>query len=155
VSLLDVAPTVLRTAGLAVPATITGRALQEAAESDDRHVLVQYPFYGRDAPERRARAAVIRSVAGQPTRGIVTASQWVGVVGSRWKFLARDGQEELYPLAPRADESVNRVLTEPAVAAELRLRLGSELAAHPLAQIQPGEVTDELRRALEALGYIE
>jgi len=155
VSLHDVAPTVLRVAGLGAPEPITGRALQEAGGSSDRHILVQYPFYGRDAPQRRARAAAIRSVAGERTRGIVTATQWVGLVGPRWKFLARDGSEELYPLAPRADESVNLAAAEPALAAEMRLRLGSELAAHPLAQIPPGQVTDELRRALEALGYVE
>jgi arylsulfatase len=155
VSLLDVAPTVLRAAGLPPPEPAAGRPLQETRGSSDRHVLVQYPFYGKDLPERRARNALIRSVAGQPTRGIVTATQWVGVVGPRWKFLARDGSEELYPLAPRADESENRVAEEPAVAAEMRQRLAAELAAHPLGDIAPGEVTAELRRALEALGYVE
>jgi hypothetical protein len=37
----------------------------------------------------------------------------------------------------------------------MRERLAAELAAHPLAHIQPGEVSEELRHALEALGYAE
>ena len=155
VSLVDVAPTVLRAGGPAPQEPATGRPLQESTGFGDRHILVQYPLYGEDASERRARGAVIRSVAGQPMRGIVTASQWVGLVGPRWKFLARNGVEELYPLAPRADESENRAAAEPAVVAELRLRLAAELAAHPLAHIPPGDVTEELRHDLEALGYVE
>ena len=155
VSLVDVAPTVLRAAGLPQPEPTAGQPLQEAQGVSDRYILVQYPFYAQDLPQRRARSAAIRSVGGQPTRGIVTVSQWVGVVGSRWKFLARDGSEELYPLAPRVDESENRVAAEPAVAAAMRQRLAAELAAHPLGHIEPGQVTAELRRALEALGYVE
>jgi uncharacterized protein YciW len=58
-------------------------------------------------------------------------------------------------MAPRPDESENRLAEEPEISAELRRRLAQELAAHPLVQIQPGEVTEELRHALEALGYVE
>lgn len=156
VSLVDVAPTVLRAVGLPVPEPAAGRPLQGGNAVPDRHLLVQHPFYGDEtASGRRARAAVIRSVADQPTRGVLTATQWVGVVGPRWKFLARDGIEELYPMAPRPDESENRLAAEPEVSAELRRRLAAELAAHPLAHIAPGEVTEELRHALEELGYVE
>lgn len=156
VSLVDVAPTVLRAAGLPVPEPAAGRPLQDSGAAPNRHLLVQHPFYGEEtASGRRARAAVIRSVAGQPIREILTATQWIGLVGPRWKFTARDGVEELYPMAPRPDESENRLAEEPEISAELRRRLAQELAAHPLVQIQPGEVTEELRHALEALGYVE
>jgi arylsulfatase A-like enzyme len=156
VSLIDVAPTVLRAAGLPLPEGLAGRPLQEGHVAPDRTLLVQHPFYGEETVAgRRAREAVIRSVAGQPRRGILTEAQWVGLVGARWKFLSRNGAEELYPMAPRPDESENRLAAEPEVSADLRRRLAAELSAHPLTHLSPGEVSEELRTALEALGYLE
>jgi arylsulfatase A-like enzyme len=156
VSVLDVAPTVLRAAGLTLPEALTGRPLQDAASQQERYVLVQHPFYSeKTAAERRARFSSIQSVAGHPVRRVLTGTQWLGLVGPRWKFLDQGGIEELYPMAPRPDESQNRVTLEPAVAAELRRRLHEELAAHPLVHLPPGEVSDDLRRALQALGYVE
>jgi arylsulfatase len=155
VSLVDVAPTVLRAARLDPPPGISGRLLQESAAFADRHVLVEHPFYQeRAVTGRRERQDVIRSVAGAPTREILAATEWVGVVGPRWKFLARDGVEELYPLAPRLDESESRTAAEPAVAATMRQILADALSAHPMTRIDPGEVNAELRETLKALGYL-
>ncbi len=155
VSLVDVAPTVLRAAGLDPLPDAAGRPLQASAEFVDRHVLVQHPFYQERALSfRRKRQRVIRSVAGRPIREIVAGSEWLGLVGPRWKLLVRDGIEELYPLAPRADESESLATSEPAVLADLRQRLAAELAAHPLTRIDGSEVNEELRRTLEALGYL-
>jgi arylsulfatase len=156
VSILDVAPTILRAAGLPLPEALAGHPLQDAASQAERYVLVQHPFYSdKNAAERRTRLSAIRSVAGQPVRRILTGSQWLGVVGPRWKLLDESGALELYPMAPRPDESQNRVTFEPEVAADLRRRLHDELAAHPLTHIPPGEVSEDLRRALQALGYVE
>jgi arylsulfatase A-like enzyme len=156
VSVVDIAPTVLRAAGLPLPERRTGRPLQDDVGSAERYVIVQHPFYSaKTAADRRKRSSPIQSVAGQPTREVLTATQWLGVVGPRWKLLDRGGIEELYPMAPRPDESQNRVTLEPEVAAELRRRLHEELAAHPLVHLPPGEVSDDLRRALQALGYVE
>jgi hypothetical protein len=90
-----------------------------------------------------------------PTRRIDHASQWVGVVGSRWKLLVQDGAGELYPVAPRPDESQNLAGAEPEVLDSMRSQLAEALRAHPLQQAPQGEVSDDLRDALEALGYVD
>jgi arylsulfatase A-like enzyme len=155
VGLLDVAPTVLRSAGIEAPAS-SGRPLQELGADAARYFLVQHPFYSqKTAQERRSRGNAIRSVAGMPTRRIDHASQWVGVVGSRWKLLVQDGAGELYPVAPRPDESQNLAGAEPEVLDSMRSQLAEALRAHPLQQAPQGEVSDDLRDALEALGYVD
>ncbi len=156
VSLLDVAPSVLRSAGLDVPSTTAGRPLQGLGAGDGRHVLVQHPFYSeKTVSERQQRAVSIRSVAGQPTRRIEHASQWMGLVGPRWKLLLLDDAAELYPSAPQVDESENRADAEPEALAAMRRQLAAELRAHPLTLAPGGEVSPELREALEALGYVD
>jgi arylsulfatase A-like enzyme len=154
-SLLDVAPTLLRAAGLQPTADGEGRPLQESATFAERHLLVQQPLYEAGAlANRRAWRAGIPSVAGRPTRGIL-ASDWVGLVGPRWKLLAGDGAEELYPTAPHPDESESHAAAAPQALVEMRRRLETELAARPLARREPAAVDEELRETLEALGYHE
>jgi arylsulfatase A-like enzyme len=156
VSLLDVAPTLLRSAEAPGLEAATGRSLQELGAGDPRHFLVQHPFYSnRTATERKRRAVAIQSVAGRPTRRIDRASQWMGVIGPRWKLLLQDGVAELYPAKTRVDESQNVAASEPAALEEMRGRLADELRALPLEPAPGGEISPELREALEALGYVD
>jgi arylsulfatase A-like enzyme len=155
VGLLDIAPTVLRSAGIEEGAS-SGRPLQELGADAARHFLVQLPSYSRKtAQERRSRGDAIQSVAGAPARRIDDPSRWVGVVGPRWKLLVEDGAGELYPVAPRPDESQNLAGAEPEVLDSMRSQLAEALRAHPLQQAPQGEVSDDLRDALEALGYVD
>jgi arylsulfatase A-like enzyme len=154
-SILDIAPTVLRAAGIAQPAGLAGRPLQDHASFENRRVLVQYPFFQPTAADRRPRRLeIVRSVAGEPTTPLRFDVEQVGVVGPSWKYLRSGEEAELYALAPAADERRNRIGTDPEVAAELRDELARQLERHPLNLIDPPEINEETRRLLEALGYL-
>ena len=154
-SIVDVAPTVLRAAGVELPPRFSGRALEDAGASDERLVLVQYPFYQPSAVgERQRRLEVMRTVAGEPTAPILVGVEKVGIAGRDWKYLRAGEEAELYALSPAPDERRNLAALRPEVAAELEGRLERELAAHPLHLTAEPVINDELRKTLEALGYL-
>jgi hypothetical protein len=73
----------------------------------------------------------------------------------RWKYIrAEDGPDELYDLRADPGETRNLRAERPEVAAELGAALDRHIAARSSAAAQP-ELSDEQRRALEALGYVE
>ena len=155
-SIVDVAPTVLRAAGLEIPTHFSGRPLQDIRINEDRFVLVQYPFFqeraARNRPIQRQR---IRSVAGDPTQQILLDDERVGILGRDWKYLREDQKTWLYVISPKIDETTNAADTRPEVRQEMDALLDKALAAHPLEIIAPGEINDELRATLEALGYFQ
>lgn len=154
-SIVDIAPTVLRAAGIAIPEGLSGRPLQDHAELEDRGVLVQYPFFQPSAAERRpARLEAVRSVAGEPTAPLLLGVEKVGIVGREWKYLRTMGERELYAMTPTADERHNRVETDSEVADEMKEALDRLLAEHRLILIDTPEINEELLEMLEALGYI-
>jgi hypothetical protein len=116
-------------------------------------VLVQYPLYQpRAARGRPERQRVIRSVGGEPVAPILVDAQKVGIVGPSWKYLRGETGEELYALGPR--EETREPGGAPDVRAELAAELDRQLEAHPLNVIDAGEINDELRETLRALGYL-
>jgi arylsulfatase A-like enzyme len=152
-SSIDVAPTVLRALGLKGPADLSGRPLQDLDPGEDRYVLVQYPLYQpRAARGRSLRQEVIRSVGGEPVAPIVVGNQKVGIVGPSWKYLRGEFGEELYALG--ATEEAREPGGAPDVRAELAAELDRQLEAHPLNVIDAGQINDELRETLRALGYL-
>jgi arylsulfatase A-like enzyme len=152
-SSIDVAPTVLRALGLDVPAEQSGRPLQDLGSDEDRYVLVQYPLYQSSAARRRVeKQQVIRSVGGEPVTQILTGTQKVGIVGPSWKYLRGETGDELYALEPT--EKAREPGDTPGVRAELALELERQLDAHPLNVVDTGEINDELRETLRALGYL-
>ena len=157
VSLLDVAPTVLQAAGLPIPSDYSGVALQEAEQTTDRYVLIQHPFYQPDvAADRPDRRGSIQSVASQPVAKRHTGTESVALVGRDWKLI-RSGAEppELYARArPHGpDERVREAEAE--LLRGLEAELARQLDAMPLELIDPGQINDELRENLKALGYAE
>jgi arylsulfatase A-like enzyme len=154
-SIVDVAPTVLRAAGIEVPQGWSGRALQDAAGFADRRVLVQYPFYQPSAADRRPqRLEVVRTVAGEPVAPILVGTEKVGIVDTAWKLLRTGDRQELYALAPVADERTDRAETDPGVADRMGDILKRQLAEHPLTVIDSPEINEELLETLRALGYL-
>jgi len=152
-SSVDVAPTVLRALGLEGPADPSGRPLQDLDPDEDRYVLVQYPLYQpRTARDRSRRQRVIRSVGGEPVTPILLDAQKVGIVGPSWKYLRSETGDELYALGPM--EEAREPGGAPDVRAELAAELDRQLEAHPLSVIDAGEINDELRETLRALGYL-
>jgi arylsulfatase A-like enzyme len=157
VSHIDIAPTLLEAVGLPVPASFAGVPLQRAEESPgERHVIVQHPFYQQRAIEKRLKKRrVIETVAGMPTTVVVVDEEKVGLVGANWKYLRTPSSEELYRLSGDADEMNNRVNEQERVRSEMAAALDAQLELHPLVVIDTGEINDELRATLEALGYIQ
>jgi hypothetical protein len=152
-SSIDVAPTVLRALGLDGFAEQSGRPLQELGSDEDRYVLVQYPLYQSSAAWRRVeKQQVIRSVGGEPVTRILTGAQKVGIVGPSWKYLRGETGDELYALEPT--ETARTPDDAPGVRVELARELERQLDAHPLNVIDTGEINDELRETLRALGYL-
>lgn len=154
-SIIDIAPTVLRGAGMAIPDGLSGRPLQDHASFEDRRVLVQYPFFQPSAADRRpARLETVRSVAGEPTTPLLLGVEKVGVVGRNWKYLQAMGDRELYAMTPAPDERDNRIATDAEVADEMKEALDRLLEEHRLNLIDTPEINQELLEMLEALGYI-
>ena len=154
-SIVDVAPTLLTAAGIPVPEGFSGRALQDATDFSDRHVLIQHPFFQEQAALRRPKLrATVRSVGGQPTERIVIDTEKVGIIGAEWKYLRAGDTEELYRIAPWPNELENLIESEPGIAAQMRERLARHLERHPLAIRDVGEINEQLLETLKALGYI-
>jgi len=152
-SSIDVAPTVLRALALEGFADQSGRPLQDLDPDEDRYVLVQYPLYQpRAARSRPHKQQVIRSVGGEPVTPILVDAQKVGIVGPSWKYLRGETGDELFALDPT--EEAREPGGAPDVRAELAAELDRQLEAHPLNVIDAGEINDELRETLRALGYL-
>jgi arylsulfatase A-like enzyme len=154
-TILDVAPTVLRAAGLEVPDGLSGRALQDHGRFGDRTILLQYPFYQPSAADRRPqRLDVVRSVAGEPTTPILLGVERVGLVDRQWKYLRSGETQALYSLAPTVDERNDKIAEFPEIAERMRRLLEQQLQSHPLVLLDAPEINEELLETLRALGYL-
>ena len=129
VSLIDVAPTPLRLAGLPVPG-IAGRDLFTATERPHEiYAETHYP-----------------QVAGW--------SPLAALVEDRWKLVATDGAEdELYDLQLDAGERYNRSAQQPATVAAVRSRLAAIRATGSGSAVATAPSADALAR-LRSLGYV-
>ena len=160
VSSIDVAPTILRSARLAIPGEFSGRALQDQSEQEDRYVLIQHPFYQpRVADGRTRRQQQIRSVAGRPTVQILTDEERVGIVGRSWKLIRAGDATELYsqsvPTGARTGERQTDAIQHSDVTTELGTKLQEQLDRHELTILDRGQINDELKETLRALGYLD
>lgn len=156
VSSIDIAPTLLTAAGLAVPRGFSGRPLQHASRFGDRYVLIQHPFIQQTRAETHPHVnSVVRSVGGRPVSRINVDKERVGIVGTDWKLIRTDDVSVLYRRSVDPDERNDVAAAEPATRANLEAILESTLAEHPLNLIEPGHINAELRQTLEALGYFD
>jgi len=155
-SIIDIAPTILRSIDIEIPSEFSGRPLQDSAAFENRYVLIQHPLYQekltRVRPHRRRN---IRSVAGEPRGEMLIDKERVGVVGGDWKYLRSGTDERLYRITPDVDEKENLAEVNPEARAKMLDQLRRELAQHPLQLIAPSEINDELLKTLEALGYLD
>ena len=157
VSLIDIAPTLLEAAGIEIPESFNGVPLQRTeALQEERHVLIQYPFYQQEAVVNRFKARrVIETVAGMPFVPAMIDQEQVGIINSDWKYLRNGSREELYRLGDEGDDSHNWVSEQERVREKIAEALDTMLERHPLVILDTGEINDELRATLEALGYIQ
>lgn len=152
--ILDLAPTLLALAGLAPENGLPGRDLL-GGERSPRPAFAQHPLYREyDVVERRKRNERLRSVAGDPTRPVLGDRELVGVRTPDWKLLVERDAEELYHLAADPEESTNLAIAEPERASALRDEVRRWLRAHPVRLTSEAPISDELRRELQALGYL-
>lgn len=155
-SLLDVAPTLLDLAGVPAPDAFAGRSLLAAdAGAEEPLVFFQHPLYREsDLESRRQVHRRLRSVAGEPTRPILGEAPQVGARGPRWKYVRRGAHESLYDLVADPEETRDLAAAEPEVLRRHRGAVRRWLAAHPFPEAVDDEIDPELRRQLEALGYL-
>ncbi len=139
VGLVDVAPTVLALAGIESSASHDGRSLAAAIRGDAE--LAPLPLFG------------IRRLVDEATgwgHGVK-----LSVRTDRWKYIfSSDSPHELYDLAADPGEQRNVLGTQLERATELRGVLEKHVAALPRPH-EAAPLSDETRRALQALGYLE
>jgi len=143
VGLRDVAPTIAELAGLPALPAADGRSLAESvrngAEPAERPLFAHRRAYEASSYERRP---------GSPGR-------MASVRTSRWKLIRNwDAEDELYDLEDDPGEHRNRLRDERGVAERLDALLSDHLAEMPPVEVVP-DLSPEVRRKLEALGYFE
>ncbi|RMH23474.1 MAG: hypothetical protein D6696_00345 [Acidobacteria bacterium] len=154
VELLDLAPTLLRLSGLEVPASFRGRDLF-AHPPPAAPAFLQYPLYpAGEAAKRRQLLSLLPRVAGEPTRPIVAERELLGLRTPRWKYLWTEAGEALYHLPDDPGEHRDVAAVHPAEVERFRRAVRAWRRDHPLRLIAPETLSEELRRQLEALGYL-
>lgn len=156
VSIIDIAPTLLRAIGADIPEDFSGRPLQDREEFGDRYVLIQHPFYqGKLVKVRPRRRRHIRSVGGEPRSEMLVDQEKVGVVGGGFKYLRSGSDEMLFQIAPETDERKNLAELDPEARSRMLDQLRRQLSEHDFEVIDSSEINEELLEALEALGYLD
>jgi arylsulfatase A-like enzyme len=139
VGLVDVAPTVLALAGIESLATRDGRSLAAAIRGDAEPS--PRPIFG------------IRRLVDESTgwgRGVK-----LSVRTDRWKYIfSSDAPHELFDLEADPGEQQNVLGTQIDRATEVREVLEKHVAELPRTH-EAAPLSDETRRALQALGYLE
>lgn len=137
-STVDVAPTVLDAAGLAIPDGIRGRSLLRDAEAGRTVVAEHYPselFTDSDAPSGRLQRAL---------------------TDGRHKLVRTAGAgEELYDVEKDPLDTTDLAADRPEAAAELAARLDAWLDATEESQGEAAVRDDDADERLKALGYVQ
>lgn len=126
VSLVDVAPTLLALAGVAVPDTMTGMDLRLEGAAREVYSETEYP----------------RTAGWSPLAALVD---------DRWKLVV-SSETELFDLATDSGEATNLASARQATVQAMRARL--DLLRRPAAGAEAGVVSPEAVERLRALGYV-
>lgn len=138
VSLVDLMPTILEAAGLAVPAGLHGRSLREPAELDGRAIYAE-AYTESELAKLRPR---------HPD------SQYAVFEGDMKLIYSAGGAEELYNLARDPGEERNLAAANGAESQELRGRLHQWIESVPLQVKLPKQADPKALERLRNLGYI-
>jgi arylsulfatase A-like enzyme len=146
VDLLDVAPTLLELVGAKGVGAFSGRSLVPVLRGD-----------AEGEPERPIFLYRRKYAGGEVAEGIHARGEKHGVRVGRWKLIhgPEEGTLELFDLESDPEERQNLAAREPERAAELGAMLDEWLLANQRGAQEPVTLSEEDRRRLEALGYIE
>jgi arylsulfatase A-like enzyme len=151
---LDLAPTLLRVAGVPAPPQFRGTDLLAPAGAE-RAGFIERPLYQpQAATNRRQRGDRIRTVGGRAVQSVAPEVERVGLRTTRWKFIRTGAVEELYDLQADPGERDNLAARRQELATRWRDRLRQWAAAHPLHVVDHSEINPELRETLRTLGYL-
>jgi arylsulfatase A-like enzyme len=147
-----VAPTLLELAGIRVPDSFRGRSRARAA-------LGEPPARGDEAPAFSELEDRVVSVRTAELRYVHNPSDFdFPLDPDDPSALYPIDREELYDLAADPGERVNRIRDLPAEAARLRAAAEEWRRAHDWegasARLRGREVPEDVREALDALGYV-
>jgi arylsulfatase A-like enzyme len=143
VGLGDVAPTIAALAGLPPLPGADGRSLADSVR--DGVEPRERPLFGH---QRAYDPSSFEVLPGLPGRKLSVRTQ-------RWKLIRNwEGEDELYDLEVDPGEQLNRLRDEGQVATRLDALLDEHLQRMPPIDVAP-DVSPEVRRKLEALGYFE
>jgi arylsulfatase A-like enzyme len=136
VSLIDVAPTILQEAGIAVPQTMQGRSLAATADRDIFSETFPCPVaHSPDCPN----GCTARAIFSWPYKFITTSN----------------GHRELFELSGDPAESRNLYIQQPERAAQLADRLSVWMKSMPQQSQETHTLSPEDLRRLKSLGYVQ
>lgn len=136
VSLTDVAPTILQTAGIAIPAAMQGSSLTEAGDRDIFGETFPCPVvHSPDCPN----GCTARAIFSWPYKFITTSN----------------GRRELFDLGQDPVESHNLYVQQPERAAQMADRLGLWIKGMPQQSRETHTLSPEDLRRLKSLGYVQ
>jgi choline-sulfatase len=158
VELVDLGASLLGLTGVEAPESFRARDLfADGAGPDPAEAYFQPILSDDKATGNRQRIwGGIERVAGEPVRPTLRSEvEPVGVRRGRWKYiLGGTLREELYDLAVDAAERDNLAAVERRRAAELRAAVRRFVEEVPFKVLDPKTLSPELRKHLEALGYL-
>jgi arylsulfatase A-like enzyme len=139
VSLIDVAPTVLKVLGLPAPASMQGLDLREAGADKQRELFSEtFPCAVVQSPEC-PRGCIARAVFSWP-----------------YKFItSTNGRRQLYDLAADPDETRDLMRTMTRKGLQLNADLHAWMKTFPPHSRQKLQLNAEALRRLKSLGYVQ
>ncbi len=139
VSLIDVAPTVLKALGEPVPPTMQGQDLRQANSSDRREFFAEtFPCATLQSPEC-PRGCIARAVYSWP-----------------YKFItSTNGRRQLYDLRTDPDETRDLMTADPQRAQQLNADLQVWMKSFPTHSHQKLQLNPEALQRLKGLGYVQ
>lgn len=157
VELVDLGASLLSLAGVEAPASFRARDLFTGDGAEPADAYFQPILSDDRAAGRRQRIwQGIERVAGEPVRPtLMSEVEPVGMRRGRWKYILGGAlREELYDLAADAAERDNLAAAERRQAAELRAAVRRFVEEVPFTVLKAEALSPELRKHLEALGYL-
>ena len=140
---IDVGPTLLALAGIAAPPAMMGRNVLDPAFPLDRPRVIE--TYGGAVPKLWGAKALMADAP----------PQWQGVLYNGWKLILGASQAQLYYLPDDPLELTDKAAEEPEHVRKLTALVRQWDSATEKTSGDAVDLTDDDRRALDNLGYLE